>query len=184
MLGIITAYIIAHWEIRWKKFLLAVPLCFVLLFNLYWVLIYTSTINPINFLAGKETRQAFLNRHISSYPVFEYINKHLPHDSRIMFLYGGKHGNDSYYLNCDYFCDYLYLSYTGKEILKRSNTPEAVRKEFLRLKITHFFINWERLQLDYSSSLSDEKNILFKNFCQSYLNLEFKHAGSYLYRLL
>ena len=101
-----------------------------------------------------------------------------------MFLYGGKHGNDSYYLNRDYFCDYLYLSYTGKEILKRSNTPEAVREKFLRLKITHFFINWERLQLDYSSSLSDEKNILFKNFCQSYLNLEFKHAGSYLYRLL
>lgn len=101
-----------------------------------------------------------------------------------MFLYGGKHGNDGYYLNRDYFCDYLYLSYTIKEIIKQATTPDEMRKEFTRMGITHFFINWKRLQMDFSSSLSAEKNCLFKSFCQSYLNLEFKHRGAYLYRLL
>jgi hypothetical protein len=184
LLGIITAYTIANWKIKWKKPLLTVLLGLAFLLNLYWVLVYTSAMNPINFLVGKESRRAFLSRHLSSYPVFEFINFYLPQNSRVMLLYGGNYGNDAYYLNRDYFYDTRYMGYTGKEILKKVDTPEEVRKEFLRMRITHFLINWKRLQLDYSSSLSDEKIILFKIFCQNFLQLEYKHGGSFLYRLL
>ena len=184
MLGIITSYAIAKWEIKWKKLLLTLPLCLAFLLNFYWVLIYTFTIKPLDFLVGKESRRDFLVRHIPSYPVFEFINSYLPQNARIMFLYGGSYGNDGYYLDRDYFYDSRYMGYTGKEILNKVTTPEEVREEFLRMKISHFLINWKRLQMDYSASLSKEKKLLFKKFCREFLRLEFKHDDSSLYRLL
>jgi 4-amino-4-deoxy-L-arabinose transferase-like glycosyltransferase len=184
MLGIITAYTIANWKTERGRILAGLIVILSLLLNFYWVLVYTSKINPLNFLVGKESRRAFLCRHIPPYPVFEYINKYLPQNARIMFLYGGKYGNDGYYLDRDYFYDTRYMGYTGREILMKVDSPEGVRKEFHHLGISHFLINWNRLQMDYSSSLSTEKQLLFKKFCQKFLRLEFKHGGSFLYLLL
>jgi len=184
LLGIITAYTIATWELKWKRVLGAALLGLAFLLNLYWLLVYTAATKPIDFLAGKESRRSFLCRHIPSYPVFEFINAHLPPDARIMYLYGGKYGNDGYYLDRDYFYDSRYMGYTGKEIVRMVGTPEGMRKEFFSRKITHFLINWKRLQLDYASSLSAEEIRLFKKFCRDYLHLEFECGGSSLYRLL
>ena len=183
MLGIITAFTAGNLEIKWKKVFLTIILSVTFLLNLYWVLRYTSTVNPINFLVGKESRRAFLCRLLPSYPVFEYSNNNLPPTSRIMFLYGGNFGNDGYYLNCDYFFDSRYIGSTAKDILRKSLTPEAVRNEFVRRGITHLLINWDLLRIDLSSSLPEEKLLLYKNFCQKYLYLEFKRGGSSLYRL-
>jgi 4-amino-4-deoxy-L-arabinose transferase-like glycosyltransferase len=183
LIGIITAFTVGALEIKGKKIFITVTLSVAFLLNLYWVLQYTAIVNPINFLIGKESRQAFLCRLLPSYPVFEYINNKLPPTSRIMFLYGGNFGNDGYYLNCDYFFDSRYLGSTVKDILQKSLTPEEVRKEFVRMGITHVLINWALLHMDFSSSLPEEKLVLYKNFCQKYLYLEFKQGGSFLYCL-
>jgi 4-amino-4-deoxy-L-arabinose transferase-like glycosyltransferase len=184
LLGIITAYTVAAWELKWKRGLGTVVLCLAFLLNLYWLLVYTATIKPLDFLSGKETRRSFLCRHIPSYPIFEFANAHLPPDARVMFLYGGKYGNDGYYLERDYFYDSRYMGYTGKEIVRMVDTPQGIRKEFLSRNITHLLINWKRLQMDYASSLSPEKIRLFRDFCRDYLRLEFESGSSSLYRLL
>ena len=184
LLGIITAFTAGNLEIKWKKLFITITLSAAFLLNLYWVLRYTSTVNPIIFLVGKESRQAFLCRHLPAYPVYEYINNNLPPASRIMFLYGGNFGNDGYYLNCDYLHDSGYLGIMGKGILKKALTPEEVRNEFAKKGITHLLINWAMLQMDYSSSLTDDKILLFKKFFQNFLKLDFKYGNSSLYRLL
>ena len=183
LLGIITAFTAGALNIKGKKFFITLTLSVVFLLNLYWVLRYTSHVNPINFLVGKESRQAFLGRHLPAYPVYEYVNNNLSPTSRIMFLYGGNFGNDGYYLNGDYFYDSRYQSSTVKDILQKSSTPEEVRKELTRMGITHLFINGNLLYTDLSSSLPKEKLLLYKNFCQKYLHLEFKQGGSSLYCL-
>jgi hypothetical protein len=183
MLAILTAYTIANWETRWKKLVVTITLVVAFCLNLYWVLLYTANVDPIGFVIGQESRRDFLCRHLPSYPVFEYVNHNLPQGSRIMFLYGGKHGNDGYYLNRDYYYDSGYLAYTAKQILTNSTSPEEVRTAFVRMGITHLFIKWKLLNIDFSSSLSEEKLLLYKNFCQKYLHLECKQGGSFLYRL-
>jgi 4-amino-4-deoxy-L-arabinose transferase-like glycosyltransferase len=182
-LGIITAFTAGTLEIKWKKFFITLTLSLAFLLNLYWALRYTSSVNPINFLVGKESRHDFLCRHLPAYPVYEYANNKLPPTSRIMFLYGGNFGNDGYYLDRDYFFDSRYLGSTVKNILQKSLTPEEVRKEFVRMGITHLLINWSLLHIDFSSSLPEEKLLLYKIFCQRYLHLEFKQGGSSLYCL-
>ena len=183
MLALLTTYTIATWETKWKKLLVAITLGVTFFLNLYWVLIYTAKVDPIGFIIGKESRHDFLCRHLPSYPVFEYVNHNLPQGARIMFLYGGQHGNDGYYLDRDYYYDSGYLGHTTKQILKTSSSPEEVRNAFIHMGITHFFIKWPLLYIDFSSSFPEEKLLLFKNFCQKYLHLEFKQRGSYLYRL-
>lgn len=183
MLALITAYTIATWEIKGKKIFVTITLVLAFFLNLYWVLIYTAKVNPISFLVGKESRRDFLCRHLPSYPVFEYINHNLPQGAKIMFLYGGQHGNDGYYLNHDYYYDSGYLGYTAKKILATATSAEEVRTAFVRMGITHLFINWDLLHIDFSSSLPEEKLLLYKNFCQKYLHLEFKQGGSFLYSL-
>jgi len=184
LLGIITAYTVAAWELKWRKGLGIAVLCLAFLLNLYWLLVYTAAVKPIDFLLGKESRRSFLCRHIPSYPVFEFINVHLPPDAKVMFLYGGKYGNDGYYLDRDYFYDSRYMGYTAKEIIRMVDTPEGIQKEFRSRGITHFLINWQRLQLDFATSLSAKDMRLFKKFCRSFLRLEFESGNSFLYRLL
>ena len=183
MLAILTAYAIAAWETKWKKWLSTITLAVAFFLNLYWVLIYTANVNPISFLIGKESRRDFLCRHLPSYPVFEYVNHNLPQGARIMFLYGGQHGNDGYYLNRDYYYDSGYLGHTAKQILATSTSEEEVRTAFVRMGITHLFIKWNLLYIDFSSSLPKEKLLLYKRFCHKYLHMEFKQGGSFLYSL-
>jgi len=182
-LSFLTIYSVNNWHSKWKKsggwFIIGLSL----VLNLYWVLSYTVTVNPINFLLGKESRTAFLTRHLPSYPVFEYINRHLPPTSRIMFLYGGNFGNDGYYLNRDYVFGAWDLAAPIKDIIQNSSRPEEVYQKLVRMNISHLLINWKLLKMDFSSSLAQEKILLFQHFSQKYLYLEFKKGGSFLYRL-
>jgi hypothetical protein len=183
-LGIITSYTFYGWRTKGKKLFIVLAVSFSILLNLYWLLVYTSSVNPMDFLTGKENREAFLTRHIPSYPVFKYVNTSLPQNARVMFLYGGNYGNDAYYLDRDYFFDSRYLGYTGKIVIKKAATPEEVRQEFSSMGITHLLINWQRLRIDFESSLPPEKLLLFRTFCLRFLQLQCKHGGSFLYRLL
>ncbi|MBN2467700.1 MAG: glycosyltransferase family 39 protein [Deltaproteobacteria bacterium] len=184
MIGIITAYTILHLEIKWKPLLLTILLAATFLLNLYWVLNYTSAIDPLCFLTGNESRRDYLCRQIPQYPVFEYINTCLSENAHIMFLYGGKHGNDAYYLDRAYSYDSRDLGYTCKKILNGTDTPEEVHEAFLLRNIDYFLINWKLLEFDFSASLPRQKLLLFREFRRKFLRLEFSHANCHLYRLL
>lgn len=183
MLALFSAYVLANVGGKVTRPIIFLAVGGAFLLNIYWILVYTSYVKPLEFLAGKESRRDFLCRHIPCYPVFEYANMRLSPDARVMFLYGGKHGNDGYYLDRDYFYDCVYLGYTAKEILRYADTPEHVAQGFLKLGITHLLINWELLHLDLGSSLPPNKMTLFEEFCRGSLVREYQGGGSCLYRL-
>lgn len=182
LLALMSAYVIAGLEGRIKRLLVCFTIALALLLNVYWILVYTSHLRPFEFLVGKESRRDFLCRHIPCYPVFEYINMRLAPDACVMFLYGGKHGNDGYYLDRDYFYDFVYLGYTGKRIIEEAGVPEDIRKKLRSLGITHLLVNWDLLKIDFAS-LSKDKTLIFERFCQEFLLPEFQKGGSCLYRV-
>jgi hypothetical protein len=73
--------------------------------NLYWVLVYTAKVNPVSFLSGNESRRNFYAETSLHIRYLNTLTTHLPEGATIMFLYGGQHGNDGYYLNRDYYFD-------------------------------------------------------------------------------
>ena len=50
----------------------------------------------MNYISGKESRDEFITRHISSYPAIKYINTHTPENARIRLIFLAGRG---YYLD-------------------------------------------------------------------------------------
>jgi len=46
--------------------------------NIFYLKNYYQNINPMNYISGKESRDEFITRHISSYPAIKYINANSP----------------------------------------------------------------------------------------------------------
>ncbi len=64
--------------------------------NVFYIENYYHNINPMNYILGKESRDEFIARHLSSYPAIQYINSHTPANSRIRLIFLAGRG---YYLN-------------------------------------------------------------------------------------
>lgn len=82
------------------KFLLSVILisvfCLFIIQNVLYMNNYYRKISPLNYLAGKESRDEFITRHNSGYAAMKYINTHTPENARIrLILFAGR----GYYLD-------------------------------------------------------------------------------------
>ena len=64
--------------------------------NIFYIKNYYQNINPMNYLSGKESRDEFITRHISSYPAIKYINTNTPDNARIRLVFLAGRG---YYLD-------------------------------------------------------------------------------------
>jgi len=64
--------------------------------NIFYIKNYYQNINPMNYISGKESRDEFITRHISSYPAIKYINTNTPENARIRLVFLAGRG---YYLD-------------------------------------------------------------------------------------
>ena len=64
--------------------------------NIFYIKNYYQNINPMNYLSGKESRDEFITRHISSYPAIKYINTNTPENAKIRLVFLAGRG---YYLD-------------------------------------------------------------------------------------
>jgi len=67
--------------------------------NIFYVNDYYQKIAPMNYISGKETRDAFITRHNSSYAAIKYINEHTPENAKIRLVFLAGRG---YYLDRRY----------------------------------------------------------------------------------
>ena len=81
------------------KVLIIASVATLLIFNLSYLKYRIETINPFPYVFGKETREAFLQRHLLHYDAVEYINNSLPDDVIIFTMFLGRRG---YYLDRAY----------------------------------------------------------------------------------
>ena len=64
--------------------------------NIFYLKNYYQNINPMNYISGKESRDEFITRHISSYPAIKYINTNTPENAKIRLVFLAGRG---YYLD-------------------------------------------------------------------------------------
>jgi hypothetical protein len=67
--------------------------------NIFYVNDYYQEISPLNYFSGRESRDEFITRHISSYPAMKYLNAHTPKNARIKLFFLAQRG---YYLDREY----------------------------------------------------------------------------------
>ncbi|MFC1896765.1 ArnT family glycosyltransferase [Thermodesulfobacteriota bacterium] len=133
-----------------------------LVFSTHHIVSNFRKMKPVRFLSGQEDRRAFLGRLISSYPMFDYVNKELPDDSKIFFVYMRNLG---YLCDLPYYSDSIFESYTLQKILRQSSTPDEACAELTRRGFTHV-LYCEDYVLGSVSAFSAQEKARFLAFRQ------------------
>jgi len=92
---------------------------------------------PFDFLSGAITRDEYITRYRPEYPVIKYINKHLPQDAKILFIFMGNRG---YFCDREYVFDMKNYRSTLLQLVKNEHDPKTVSCRLKRMEITHFLI--------------------------------------------
>lgn len=130
--------------------------------NVLYVKHYYQRISPLNYALGKESRDDFISRHISSYPAIKYLNQHTPDNARIrLILLAGR----GYYLDRIYEDDpSMGVNFIQRFVNVSSNT-DAFQRQLRSLGHTHWLVRMDLLQ-----------KFLHDNFSEDTINLFFQRV--------
>ena len=149
-------------------------LAFSLVLNAGYIVKQFRHVDPFSYISGTLSRDEYITKYRFEYPAFQYVNKNLPVDALILFLFMGKRG---------YYCDRNYIPDTVEQLnrlyrlIKRSSDPQKVFLGLRKKGVTHllihigFFNNWVR------DSFVIEKQRLLHGFAKNHLNLLYLKNG-------
>jgi len=141
---------------------------------------YVQEIRPMDYLAGRESREAYLTRMLPEYPVFHYINRELPPGAKIYLLFIGRRG---YYCEQDYFHDGGELPGLLLSAIQSAREPAQIARTLQSKSITHLMVRDELLVRFLSDNLNSAQGTLWKAFVTHGLQPRFQARGFSLYQL-
>ena len=122
--------------------------------NVIYIHKYFLKIDPVRYLAKKETRDDFIARHDGSYPAITYINKNTPKDSRIrLILLAGR----GYYLNRIYQEDRSMGMSIIQGMIDHSKSGELFKQYLSSLDCTYLLIRHELFEPYIQDKFDSEK---------------------------
>jgi hypothetical protein len=136
-------------------------------------------IRPLGVISGGESRDEFLSRSLSVYPIYRFANENLPADARIFLVYAK---NWTFLLERECYADSMFEHYTLKKILAASATPAEVYKRLKEKGFTHIMYDPSYVT-GVKSMLSPEEIALFAAFRDKFLILLKRDRYYSLWRL-
>jgi len=122
--------------------------------NVIYIHEYFLKIDPVRYLAKKETRDDFIARHDGSYPAIMYINKNTPKDSRIrLILLAGR----GYYLDRIYQEDRSMGMSIVQGMIDHSSSGELFQQYLSSLGCAHLLIRYELFEPYVQEKFDPEK---------------------------
>jgi len=151
-----------------------------ILINAQYVIGQFKYVSPLGYLRGEVSRDQYIERYRPEYPVMQYINKKLPANAKILFVFMGNRG---------YYCDrcYIFDMVQNKSLLagclRSTGNSRLMARELKGKGITHILMNtaifsrWTRKTFD-----AQEMKIL-KELFKLYTKVLCSHNGYVLFRL-
>ncbi len=183
-LGLIVSYVISN-SVRWDNWgnvvlstmVIAVTAVTLFLnlpfFHPFWQRGWSPGIVrhvPYEVVLGIESREHYLSRHLSSYEVFQYANRNLPPEAKILCL------NEEFRYLSDRTLVPVF-SFEADEVVSSRNVGELLG-HIKDLGATHFLINWAFIE-DTQRGLT----ILQDDFVNEHLEPLYSNESVVLYRL-
>jgi len=127
-------------------------------------------VDPFGFLNGSVSRDEYIDKYRFEYPVMRHINRNLPHDAKILFVFIGKRG---------YYCDKEYQLDNGSlyKIVKRSDSPEQILSELKNMGINHLLIRYDLFDKWKKDIFNDKKLYILNQFMLRYCRMLFFKWG-------
>ena len=157
-----------------------VILSFALWLNANYILHQYKYVNPFNYLDGTLTRDEYIEKYRFEYPTLRYINKNLPEDTRILFIFLGNRG---YYCNREYIFDMNNNRSILRQFLKMSDSTEDLLLRLKRIEITHLLISYDIFNRWKKNSFTIKEQELLKRFFEKHVKLLYFKWGYGVSRL-
>ena len=141
-----------------------------LILNFIYLKNRVKIIDPFPYLQGKETREAYLKRHLLHYDAVEFINNTLPIDAKIFTIFLGRRG---YYLDRTYQNESSFGMNTLKHLINNSSDENKFMEYFRSKKITHILMRKDLFEKFLHDNYSKEKierflQLFHKNWLKLY----------------
>lgn len=138
--------------------------------NAYYIVNQYKYVNPFSYLNNSVSRDQYINKYGPEYPVVQYINKNLPEDAKILFIYLGKRG---YYCDREYVLDMINNRSTFRQIVKGSSEPETIFLGLKRMGINHLLIRYDIFDKWVKTNFTPKDREVMKAFFEKYVKLLF-----------
>ena len=136
-------------------------------------------VRPLGVVFGTESRDAFLERSLSPYRMYRFVNTALPLDAKIYLIYMK---NWTFLCDRECYADAMFEHYTLQKTLSASTSPEDVYRRFKGMGFTHVMYDVNYVTGE-KSMLSPEEKALFTAFREKFLTLVKNERFYYLYSL-
>ncbi len=161
--------------------ILSLAVMLLLAINALYVIDQFRYVAPFSYLTGAVTRDEYITQYRPEYPAMQYVNKNLPPESRLLFIFLGKRG---YYCDRDYIPDTQGQVNRLYQLIKKSNSPHEVWRDFEKMRITHLIIQIGIFNGWVNDLLDVEKRKLVKEFFTKHVSLLYSANGVGVFRLI
>ncbi len=182
-LAILTAEVVDRWrtERPGTSFLLPALGAAALAFNLWHFADYWTTMRPISYLSGRESRSKYITRFVPEYPLAVYANETLPHDAKIYLAFTGQRG---YYWRRDYTYDFYYSGTSLRDAVRLAANPQDVSTALRSRGISHIAASAPLLERYLREDLTDDEMHRWRGFASNHLRLIRIHGSFGLYEII
>jgi hypothetical protein len=136
-----------------------------------------SKVNPVPYISGQVTREAYITQHRPEYPAIAFVNRTLPQDARILSIFLG---NRRYYFDREVLSD-LPLVQTA---LADAANPEDLLRSLKNRGVTHLVVGSALFNNWVAGNLSPSQKVLLQGFFNEKTRALFMENGHAVLELL
>ncbi len=147
------------------------------IFNAVYIAALYGQYRPFPYLAGRESRDAYLSRILPDYNAIRFANSNLPKEAKVLLIFAGDRG---YYWKREY----LYGDRAGgylKALVNGSIGDEGLKKKFSDLGVTHLLANDILLDKFANDNFKDGKLALLAFFFKNHIARLYTSNGFSIY---
>jgi hypothetical protein len=143
-------------------------------FNGYYLWRYAQEVSPLGYIAGQETRAAYLTRLLPEYPAFQFVNRELSPTAKIYLLFAGRR---AYHCEREYFHDGGELPGFLLEAIRSATEPEDIVRRLRTRQLTHLLVRDDLLIRFLRDNLDLGKQRLWDVFARRHTHSLFRQQG-------
>ena len=150
--------------------LLISALIFALALNGRYIFYQFRYVEPFAYLQGHLGRDAYISKYRPEYPALLYINRHLPSNALVLFIFVGNRG---------YYCerDYMFDEHLMGEVFLRSKPPEEMVQMLRDKGITHLLIYERLFEKWIRDNLPEGDRHVISEFFKGYVRVRYHEKG-------
>ena len=149
-------------------------LLILLSFNFFYLKDRINTVKPFPYVFGKETRKAFLKRHLLHYDAVEYINTNLSNDATVFTMFLGRRG---YYLDRAYKNEPSFGMSTISHMVKSSTHEKKFAAYVRSMNVTHILMRTDLVNNFLRDNFSKQEIKRFLNLINKHWKKIYENNG-------